>query len=70
MIALGVTVNTPTALSFVDLDLESDLTKYIEAAKYLNILSGQVIYGRSIFRPNDNITRAEIAKIVANAFHL
>ena len=70
MVSLGVKVNTPTALSFVDLDLESDLTQYIEAAKYLDILSGQIIYGRAIFRPNDDITRSEIAKVVANAFHL
>ena len=65
-----MTVNTPTNYSFVDLDLTSDLNKYIEAAKYLHILSGEVIYGRALFRPNDPITRSEIAKIVVNAFHL
>jgi hypothetical protein len=68
--ALGVTMNTSTMLSFVDLDPASDLTKYIEAAKYLNILSGQMVYGRSIFRPDDSITRSEIAKIIVKAFHL
>lgn len=70
MTALGVTVIAPRTVSFVDLDMNSDLTKYIEAAKYLKILSGQVIFGQSVFRPNDPITRSEIAKIVVNAFHL
>lgn len=68
--ALGVTVQTPDHTTFVDLDLSTDLMKYIEAARSLNILSGQTSYGRSIFRPNDAMTRAEIAKIVVNAFDL
>lgn len=70
MVALWVTISEPTALTFVDTNINSDLTKYIKAAAYLDILSGQVINGRKVFRPNDSITRAEIAKIVANAFHL
>lgn len=70
MIALWVTISEPTAVTFVDTSINSDLTKYIEAAAYLNILSGQMINGKKVFRPNDSITRAEIAKIVANAFGL
>ena len=57
-------------MTFVDTNINSDLTKYIEAAAYLDILSGQMINGRKVFKPNASITRAEIAKIVANAFHL
>ncbi len=70
MIALGVTVNEPMSMNFVDVNAASDLAKYIEAAKSLGILSGQIVNGKRIFRPNDSITRAEIAKIVATAFQL
>ena len=68
--SLGVNISQPTSLSFVDTDMTSDLTKYIEAAKYLNILSGQMIEWERFFRPNDPITRAEVAKMVVNAFSL
>jgi S-layer homology domain len=57
-------------MSFVDVNRNSDLAKYIEAAEFLNILSGQMHNGQRIFRPNDPITRSEIAKVVANAFGL
>lgn len=70
MVALGVTVSEPSTMTFVDVNKSSDLAKYIEAAKFLNILSGQMRMGQHIFRPNDNITRSEIAKVVANAFGL
>ena len=68
--SLGVNISQPTSLSFVDTDMTSDLTKYIEAAKYLNILSGQMVEWERFFRPNDPITRAEVAKMVVNAFSL
>lgn len=70
MTAPGVTINEPSVITFVDLDRYSDLTKYVEAAKSMGILSGQIIGGQLRFRPNDSITRAEIAKVVVNAFHL
>lgn len=70
MIALGVTVSEPSTMTFIDVNKNSDLAKYIEAAKFLNILSGQMRNGKRIFRPNDSITRSEIAKVVANAFGL
>ena len=70
MVALGVTISEPTSMTFVDVNAASDLAKYIEGAKFLNIISGQIVNGRRIFRPNDSITRAEIAKVVVNAFHL
>jgi hypothetical protein len=70
MVALGITVSEPSTMTFVDVNKNSDLAKYIEAAKFLNILSGQMKNGQHIFRPNDSITRSEIAKVVANAFGL
>ena len=70
MEALGITVAEPSTMTFVDVNRYSDLAKYIEAAKFLNIISGQVRNGNNIFRPNDTMTRAEIAKVVANAFGL
>lgn len=68
--ALGIPASSPTALSFVDLNPASDLTKYVETARSLDILSGQIIGGELKFRPDEAITRAEIAKIVARAFKL
>lgn len=70
MTAPGVRINEPSVITFVDLDPTSDLTKYVEAAKSMSILSGQIIDWQLRFRPNDPITRAEIAKVVVNAFHL
>jgi hypothetical protein len=68
--ALGVDVNQINTFTFTDLDQTSDLSKYVEMAKILGILSGQTINGNLVFRPNDPITRAEIAKVVVNTFKL
>ncbi|MDD3302142.1 MAG: S-layer homology domain-containing protein [Candidatus Gracilibacteria bacterium] len=38
--------------------------KYIESANTLGIVNGQVLNGNSLFKPFDNITRAEVAKII------
>ena len=62
------TRNTQT--TFTDTDPASDLTKYIATAQSLGIFSGQMIDGQLRFRPNDSITRAEIAKVVVKAFKL
>ncbi len=70
MVAIWITVLEPTTLTFTDVNPSSDLTKYIEAAGALGVISGQRENGARIFRPNDSITRAEIAKIVSNAFWL
>lgn len=70
MSAPNVPINEPSIFTFSDLDPTSDLNKYIEAARSMGILSGQMIDGELRFRPNDPITRAEIAKVVVNAFHL
>ena len=68
--ALGVTVKEPITMTFVDVNRVSDLAKYVEAAASLSIVSGQFKNGQRIFRPNDPITRSEIAKVVVNSFHL
>lgn len=57
-------------ITFTDVDASSDLAKYIEAAKDLGFFSGQIIDGKLKFRPDHSITRAEIAKVIANAFGL
>ncbi len=69
-LALGVTVAEPTTMTYNDVNSTLSLAKYIEAATFLNIFSGQVVAGRRIFRPSDPITRAEIAKVVVNTFKL
>lgn len=65
----GATIED-TKTSFSDVDDSSDLAKYIETTKSLGLLSGQMKDGKRIFRPNDSITRAEIAKAIVKAFWL
>jgi hypothetical protein len=69
-LVLWVTVSEANTMTFVDVRGTSDLAKYIEAATFLNIFSGQISMNQRIFRPDDSITRAEIAKVVVNAFWL
>lgn len=70
IIALGVTVNEVSSMTYIDVSHTMTLAKYVEAVTFLNIFSGQMRNGQRIFRPNDSITRAEIAKVVVNAFGL
>ncbi len=63
-------MDPPIAMTFVDVNYNSDLAKYIETAVSLQVASGQMRGGNRIFRPNDPITRAEIAKVVVNTFGL
>jgi S-layer homology domain len=69
-VALGVTMSEPTTMTYIDVSRTMTLAKYVEAVTFLNIFSGQMRNGQRIFRPNDPITRAEIAKVVVNAFGL
>lgn len=71
-ILVGVFGYTPSTRSstFIDVETTSDLSKYIETAKEKEFFTGQKTAKGIIFRPNDNITRAEIAKVVALAFKL
>lgn len=68
LVALGTKIGSP-ASKFHDVG-GSDLAKYVETARELGIVSGQVIDGVLKFRPDDRISRAEIAKIVVSAFGL
>ena len=64
---LGADVVTDTTPgTFADVVKTSDLAKFVNKAKALGIISGQ----GSKFRPNDSMSRAEIAKVVVNAFKL
>lgn len=59
----GKTVPKSTAPVFSDTaeDWQADIANY---AKKLGIVSGQTIGGKSVFRPNDSITRSEAAKML------
>lgn len=54
--------------TFSDVEMNSIFIPYIEAVKNANIISGQSENGTLKFNPKNNITRAEIAKILAKAF--
>lgn len=55
--------------TFADVDPTNDLAKYIEASKALGFFDGEMKDGVATFRPNDSITRAEVAKVVASVFN-
>jgi hypothetical protein len=55
--------------TFSDVNPDDDLAKYIEAAKSLGFFDGQIKNGKQTFRPNDAITREEVAKVVAVVFN-
>lgn len=40
------------------------MVPYLESARESGIISGQTVDGKLVFRPNDPITRAEVAKVV------
>lgn len=48
--------------TFVDLN-EDWMIKYVEASKNMWLIEGQIVDWKPIFRPLDNITRAETSKI-------
>jgi len=54
--------------TFSDIESNSIFIPYIEAAKDAKLISGQNENGILKFNPKNNITRAEIAKILAKAF--
>ncbi|HEY3374906.1 MAG TPA: Ig-like domain-containing protein [Candidatus Aquicultor sp.] len=58
---------TDTAQSFRDVAGTSWMYTYVETAKVHGVISG---YRDGAFKPNKNITRAEMAKMIATAFKL
>lgn len=63
---------TPCPIQFTDADPDSPFYSYIRCLACRNVLSGysgpeNCPDGSPCFRPNDNITRGQIAKIISNA---
>jgi hypothetical protein len=65
--ALGKTPSASKSSSFLDVSVTNSLFAFIQAAKENGIFEGQKFGNSLIFRPNDSITRAEIAKVVVKA---
>lgn len=68
---LALTLGTPISEYvgvFTDVPKSYSLALYIEALKQGKIFDGQATERGLIFRPVDNITRAEIAKVVVRTF--
>lgn len=61
-----LSLQTNGANTFVDSDLETWMQKYTTKAKSLGLVKWQEINGKTYFKPNSNITRAETSKIVVN----
>jgi S-layer homology domain len=69
---LALTLGTPISEYkgvFADVPKSYSLAFYIEALKQAKIFDGQATENGLIFRPADNITRAEIAKVVVRTFN-
>ncbi|MDD5213892.1 MAG: S-layer homology domain-containing protein, partial [Candidatus Gracilibacteria bacterium] len=66
--AAGIQVTEKATSSFAD--VSGWAVKYIEKAKELGIANGQTVNGKVLFRPADNITRAEVSKIVVKTMEL
>lgn len=65
--ALDVPVSNTTVTRFSDIpSWDSWMIKYIEKAKDMWIINGQMIDGKLVFRPNDSITRAEAMAMLLN----
>lgn len=66
--ASWLTVNENAVSEFND--VKGWAVKYIQKAKELWIVNGQTINWKVLFRPADNITRAEVSKIVVKTMEL
>jgi hypothetical protein len=75
VLARGWTLANPPTATFTDVPLGSPFYQYVETAVARNILSGYPCgnpepcdpQNRPVFRPNNNATRGQIAKMVYNA---
>lgn len=56
------------ASEFADVNVNNEFAPYIHFLKRKNIISGQKVWNKHIFRPNDNISRSEMSKIIYNTF--
>jgi hypothetical protein len=64
VLAQGWTIYTPPTPTFQDVPANHPFYQYVETAYYHGIISG---YADGTFRPGNNATRGQIAKIVFNA---
>lgn len=67
LLGLGVTVDTSLSTSsFTDVS-DTWQIPLIEKARDMGIISGQVINGMPVFRPNDPVSRSEAMKMLINS---
>jgi hypothetical protein len=64
VLAKGWTIYTPPTPTFRDVPSTDTFYTYIETAFDQNIISG---YNDGTFRPNNNVTRGQLCKIVVSA---
>ena len=72
MKAMGIRPDSTLGESFFDdnKDIPKSLRPYISTAARIGLAKGDFIDGKLIFRPNDEITNYEIAKIIATLCNL
>lgn len=58
----------PNKAEFSDVATNNEFAPYIHFLKERNIISGQMVNNKTIFRPSDNISRSEMSKIIFNTF--
>jgi hypothetical protein len=63
-LAFGVPLFTPTSPTFTDVPTSHPFYVYVETAAHAGIVSG---YADGTFRPQNNVTRGQISKIIALA---
>jgi len=66
--ALGIKPSTFNSTDFSDVPAASENASYIQYAKELSIVSGDS--GKTTFRPNDPINRAEVSKIASQIIEI
>ena len=64
VLAEGMAINTSGGPHFSDVATSSPFYQYVETAYNAGIISG---YSNGTFRPNNNVTRAQLCKIVVQA---
>lgn len=69
LLAAGYTSNNISNTDFADVT-ESWQIPFVARAKDLGIVSGQDINGKLNFRPNDTVTRAEVAKVIVKMMEI
>src|SRR5206468_6427011 len=64
VLAFGFSLVAPDGQRFSDVAVNDELASYIETAYAHGLVSG---YADGTFRPNNNVTRGQLAKIVVQA---